>query len=174
MKKIIFYIFIFFTLSLSLNAQNQDNFLSDFASVDKAQYQLIDKETLKNSIEIAKAADTSGKLAAQMPAFMDKLEYIEILDLSNSALEERTKFKSRYDELNKENKYQTLVDVTENNQNVKVVAKKENEIVSEIIIFAFDNDRDGITVVKMAGNLDDADIADILKQQNISPDEVSE
>lgn len=173
MKITILTVLVLLITGHAVQAQNNERLLSDFALTNKAQYQLIDRETLQQSVEIAKSADQTGKLASQIPPFMEKLDYIEVLDLSESAAEEKLKFKDRYNEMSNGNEYETLIDEGDKEQRINVIAKKNEEMVSEIIIFVFDNsnENEGITVVKMAGQMDESDISDILKQQNIPIEE---
>ncbi len=139
--------------------------VDEFAQAENAQVQRVDKATLDASLEAAKASDTTGAIAAQIPTFMRKLDLIEVLDLTMCPQEVKDKFIQTFDAIEDGNGYETLTMATDETDKVRIMAKRDESGISEILILALDTKDQEIAIVKMVGKLDESDIEDIIKQQ---------
>jgi len=164
MKKVFYILFLTLFFSHISIAQNVNDFISEFSSCDNVQKRVIDKEMLDASLQAAKAMDPTGTIAAQIPPFMQKLDTIEIFDLTQCPADVKTDFISRFGTLQDNDEYLTLLLEDEGTDKVRVISKKDGSITTEVIILGIGNNDDGIAILKMTGKLDDSDIEEILKK----------
>lgn len=167
MKKIIFCIALAIaSLQVSI-AQNLSNLVADFANSENIHYQLIDRATIEASIKNANELDPTGTLASQIPPFMNKLDSIVIVDLTPCSQDVKNQFIERFNSIENGNNdgYETFLSDSDATDRVRIMGKKNEDIISEIIVLAIDNKNNEIAIVKMAGKIDESDIDDIVKQQ---------
>lgn len=167
MKKILFTFIL--TLILGgqsfISAQDLNQLVIDYAISKDAQNQLIDRETLDMSLQAAKAGDTTGALASQIPSFMERIDYIQIVDLTKCSPEIKSSFSKNIEEWEDGNGYETLTSVKDEKDKVKLIARRAESKISEIYLFAMDNELNEVVIIKMSGDLNESDIEDIMKQQ---------
>lgn len=165
MKKLIFCIFLIFTTSQLVSAQDLNYWVSSLALNKDVQYQQVDQAMLEASMAAARAADSSGMIPSQTPSFMEKLESIDVINLSACSPEVKKLFLKDLADIKDENGYETLINAVDETDKVRIMAKKEGTTISQIFVFAIDNADEEIVVVRMTGKMDESDIADIIKQQ---------
>jgi len=165
MKKFLFSIVLLVASFQFISAQSLDTLISDFIESENAHHQLIDKETLTMSLEAVKSSDAAEALASQVPPFMQRLDLIEILDLTKSPEVIKDKFIQRFDAIEDTEDYETLTNVSDGTDKARILVKKDGTNISEILIIAIDTENKEIAVVKMQGQLNESDLEDIMKQQ---------
>ncbi len=165
MKKLIFSIFLIFTTSQISYAQDLSNWVSGLSMVKDAEYQLVDRQMLEASLAAAKAADSTGIISTSTPPFMEKLESIDVINLSACSTEVKDLFLKDLDNIQDGNGYETLINVIDDGDKVRIIAKRDGVVIPQVFVFAIDGEDGEIVVVRMTGNLEESDIADIIKQQ---------
>lgn len=165
MKKLIFCILLIFATIQISSAQDLSNWVSGLSMVKDAEYQLVDRPMIEASLAAAKAADSTGMVSAQTPPFMEKLESIDVINLTACSTEIKDLFLKDLDNIKDGNGYETLINVIDEGDKVRIVAKKEGTVVPQVFVFAIDGQDGEIVIVRMTGNMDESDIADIMKQQ---------
>lgn len=165
MKKLIFSILLIFTTSQLVSAQDLSNWVSGLALVENAEYQLVDRPMLEASLAAAKAADSTGMISSQAPPFMEKLESIDVINLSSCSSEVKDLFLKDLDNIQDGNGYETLINVIDENDKVRIIARRDGTVIPQIFVFAIDGENNEIVIVRMNGKMDESDITDIIKQQ---------
>lgn len=165
MKKLIFSIFLIFTTSQIASAQDISNWVSGLSMVKDAEYQLVDRDMIEASLAAAKAADSTGMASVSTPPFMEKLKSIDVINLSACSPEIKNLFLKDLDNIKDENGYETLINVVDDGDKVRIIAKRDGAVVPQVFVFAIDGQDGEIVIVRMTGNMDNSDIEDILKQQ---------
>lgn len=154
-------------ISLGISqSQNLSEFVSDLAKNENVQRQLIDRSMVQLSIETARTMDPSGKLLEQIPPFMTRLDTIEILDLTQSAPNLKADFMKRFNSSDEEEDYEMLLSADDENDRVRIFAKKDDNITKEMIILAVDTEEEEIVVLRLKGVLNAADVEKIVDQPN--------
>ena len=165
MKKLIFSILLIFASSQFILAQDLSNWVSGLALVENAEYQLVDRPMLEASLAAAKAADSTGMISSQAPPFMEKLESIDVINLSSCSSEVKDLFLKDLDNIQDGNGYETLINVIDENDKVRIIARRDGTVIPQIFVFAIDGENNEIVIVRMNGKMDESDITDIIKQQ---------
>ncbi|QIK55332.1 DUF4252 domain-containing protein [Dysgonomonas sp. HDW5A] len=165
MKKLIFSILLIFATSQLVSAQDLSNWVSGLALVENAEYQLVDRPMLEASLAAAKAADSTGMISSQAPPFMEKLESIDVINLSSCSSEVKDLFLKDLDNIQDGNGYETLINVIDENDKVRIIARRDGTVIPQIFVFAIDGENNEIVIVRMNGKMDESDITDIIKQQ---------
>ena len=165
MKKLIFSILLIFATSQLVSAQDLSNWVSGLALVENAEYQLVDRPMLEASLAAAKAADSTGMISSQAPPFMEKLESIDVINLSACSSEVKDLFLKDLDNIQDGNGYETLINVIDENDKVRIIARRDGTVIPQIFVFAIDGENNEIVIVRMNGKMDESDITDIIKQQ---------
>ncbi|MBD8347113.1 MULTISPECIES: DUF4252 domain-containing protein [unclassified Dysgonomonas] len=163
MKKLIFSIFLVFATSQIISAQDLSNWVSGLALNENAQYQQVDRTMIEASLAAARIADSSA--VPQTPPFMEKLESIDVINLTECSAEIKKLFLADLEGIKDENGYETLINVVDGSDKVRIVARKEGTLIPQIFVFAIDGEDQEIVIVRMTGKMDETDIADIIKQQ---------
>lgn len=109
------------------------------------------------------AQDPSGKLKSKMPVFMQKIDSIQVVTLEDDDSGIRDEFLKDLNSFKDDDVYSTLIKVSDAEDNVRIIAKKDGDIVSDVYIFVLDEE--DIVLVKMSGKLEQSDLEDIVKEQ---------
>jgi hypothetical protein len=149
--------------SLFATAQNPDSLMAEFAEKKNVQHQIIDKETLNKSLENRMVQDSTGEMKSMLPPFMEKLDRVELVIVENGTPDDTEQMQAGLNALKDGNEYATIVKVKDNNDNVRIIAKKAGELISDIYIFVCD-EKD-IVLIKMSGEFDRSDLDEIVKEQ---------
>lgn len=164
MKKYIFSLVLTFVAVQFTYAQDLNSFMSEFSKQEGVQRQLVDRSMLDMSMKAAMTADSTGQMVSKMPAFMQKIDSIEVLAIEKYSPEVKTKFLEGIQSFKDGNGYATLLSVNEADDNVKIVSHKEGDLFTGVYILVLDNE--DAVIVKMSGNLTESDLTEILKEQN--------
>lgn len=164
----IFYIFILWTVSLQLiNAQGVNDLVADFSKKENVTNEVIDTRSIVESIKKSNEIDPTGALASQIPTYMERLDSIIVVDLTPSDQAVKDEFVVRYNAIeNGENDdYETLLVESDETEKVRILAKRNEQYISEILILAIDLKNNDMAIVKLVGRIEDSDIESIVKQQ---------
>ena len=164
MKKYIFSLVLTFVAVQFTYAQDLNSFMSEFSKQEGVQRQLVDRSMLDMSMKAAMTADSTGQMVSKMPAFMQKIDSIEVLAIEKYIPEVKTKFLEGIQRFKDGNGYATLLSVNEADDNVKIISHKEGDLFTGVYILVLDNE--DAVIVKMSGNLTESDLTEILKEQN--------
>lgn len=162
MKKYLFGLVLLFVMGQTVSAQDLNKFMADLAKMENVERQVINREMLNASLENAKAADKSGGMDKRT-AFMTKIDSIEVVALEDYKPEIKAKVYENINSFKDGNGYETLITVKDEEDYVRIIAKRNGDIVSEVFIIAIDDE--DIAIVKMAGNLSQSDLEDIVNEQ---------
>jgi len=163
MKKFIVFFILILAGSHIATAQELDRLMEEVAKNEKAQRQVVDKAMLGVSMAQAQAQDPTGELKSKMPSFMQKIDSIQVVTLEEDAPDTRNMVLDNLNSFKDDDIYSTLVRVKDGEDNVRIIAKKNGETVSDVYIFVMDED--DIVLVKMSGRLEQSDLEDIVKEQ---------
>lgn len=163
MKKFIVFFILILTGSHIATAQDLDGLMKEVAKNEKAQRQVVDKAMLGTSMAQAQDLDPTGELKSKMPSFMQKIDSIQVVTLEEDAPDIRNMVLDNLNSFKDDDIYSTLVRVKDGEDNVRIIAKRNGETVSDVYIFVVDEE--DIVLVKMSGRLEQSDLEDIVKEQ---------
>lgn len=161
MKKFIVFFILILAGSHIATAQDLDELMKEVAKNEKAQRQVVDKAMLGTSM--AQAQDPTGELKSKMPSFMQKIDSIQVVTLEEDAPDIRNMVLDNLNSFRDDDIYSTLVRVKDGEDNVRIIAKRNGETVSDVYILVMDEE--DIVLVKMSGRLEQSDLEDIVKEQ---------
>lgn len=166
MKKLIYSLLLFLFVGQMASAQDLNYWVSSLALVDKADYQQIDRQIL--DLASFQTELTSDSTASKPVApFLKKLDSIDIINLTPCSDEVKVLFLKDFENLEDANGYQTLINENDGTDRVRIIAKKDGSIISQVFVFAIAEGDGEIFVFRMNGRMDESDIADIIKQTPI-------
>lgn len=163
MKKFIVFFILILAGTHIATAQELDGLMKEVAKNEKAQRQVVDKAMLGTSMAQAQAQDPTGNLKSKMPSFMQKIDSIQVVTLEEDAPDTRNMVLNTLNSFKDDDTYSTLVRVKDGEDNVRIIAKRNGETVSDVYIFVMDEE--DIVLVKMSGKLEQSDLEDIVKEQ---------
>ncbi len=163
MKKFIVFFILILAGSHIATAQDLDGLMKEVAKNEKAQRQVVDKAMLGASMAQAQAQDPTGELKSKMPSFMQKIDSIQVVTLEEDAPDTRNMVLENLNSFRDDDIYSTLVRVKDGEDNVRIIAKRNGETVSDVYILVMDEE--DIVLVKMSGRLEQSDLEDIVKEQ---------
>jgi predicted CopG family antitoxin len=163
MKKFIVFFILILAGSHIATAQELDRLMEEVAKNEKAQRQVVDKAMLGASVAQAQAQDSTGELKSKMPSFMQKIDSIQVVTLKKNAPDTRNMVLDNLNSFKDDDVYSTLVRVKDGEDNVRIIAKRDGETVSDVYILVMDEE--DIVLVKMSGRLEQSDLEDIVKEQ---------
>ena len=167
MKKIILTLLLALAFGQGAMAQDLDKLMAELAKIEGVNHQIVDR-TMLDAATAAMPEDSTDTASSAMPGFMKKLELVEITAAENVQPELKSRFLEELNKFKDGDKYETLLTVKEGEDNVRILAQRENEEVTAVIIFVIDEE--DAVIVKMVGKFDQSDLTDILndKQKNIN------
>lgn len=175
MKKLILSLFLVFATSGVVSAQDLNNRVSDLSLNEDAQYQLIDKNMIEAYVNLAVIRAwqdyiATGIMIYEMPPFMQKLDSIEFINLTECSTEIKGLFLKDLEEIKDENGYETVSNTTDGTTKIRIIARRDGDVIPQVFAFGVNNDNQAILIVRMTGKMNESDIADILKQQKKNND----
>lgn len=163
MKKIILSLVLVFAFGQVAVAHDIDKLIEELSKVEGVEHQIVDRSMLDAAVAAGMQADSTGNASSKIPGFMKKLELIEVTAAENVQPELRNRFLAELDKFEDGDKYETLLTVKDGGDNVRILAQRENGVVTAVIIFAIDEE--DAAIVKMVGKFDQSDLTDILNEQ---------
>lgn len=163
MKRIILSLVLVLAFGQVAMAQDLDKLMAGLAKVEGVTHQIVDRSTLDAAVAAGMQADSTGAASSKMPGFMKKLELIEVVAAENVQPELKNRFLEELNKFEDGSGYETLLTVKDGEDNVRILAQRENGVVTAVIIFAIDEE--DAAIVKMVGKFDQSDLTDILNEQ---------
>ncbi|WP_165043138.1 DUF4252 domain-containing protein [Dysgonomonas sp. ZJ709] len=164
MKKTLICLIIVLAGSQITFAQDINSVIAYFEKTCNSDHQVVNKAMLNSSFEAAAAADPTGQLKSNTPPFMHKIDSIEVFSLEGFSLETKNQLLDKMNSFEDGNGYESLIRVKEDGENVRIVANKNGDIISEILVFSIEQDE--IVFVRMSVNMDESDLNDFISEQN--------
>jgi hypothetical protein len=159
MKKFIVFFILILAGSHIATAQDLDRLMEEVAKNEKTQRQVVDKTMLAQ----AQAQDTTGELKSVMPSFMQKIDSIQVVTLLEEDADTRNLVLDNLNSFKDDDVYSTQVRVKDGEDNVRIIAKRDGEAISDVYIFVMDEKY--VVLVKISGRLEQSDLEDIVKEQ---------
>lgn len=163
MKRIILSLVLVFAFGQAAMAQDLDKLMAELAKVEGVAHQIVDSSMLAVVKAEAMKADSTGDASSKKQNFIKKLELVEIVGAENVQPELRSRFNAEIDKFEDGDKYETLLKVKDGEDNVRILAQRENGEVTAVIIFAVDDE--DAAIVKLVGKFDQLDLTEILNEQ---------
>lgn len=162
MKRIMLSLVLLLAFGQIALAQDINKLMAELAKIEGVEHQIVDSEMLNASLAPALAADSTGELKSKM-GFVSKLKFIEVVAAEDMAAEVKSKYEKELNDFKDGNGYETLLHVKDGSDNVRIMAYSQNGKTTEVIIFVVDEE--DVTMVKMAGEFDESDLATIIEEQ---------
>jgi len=140
--------------------------MSEFAQIEGAERQVVDRAMLDMSMNAAMEADSTGELKSKMPPFMKKIDSIEVISVEEYKPEVKDLFLKEFSNFQDGNGYSTLLTVKDGEDNVRIISHKDGDKNTAVFILVLDEE--DAVIVKMSGELSESDLEDIIKEQNKS------
>ncbi|MFV0330646.1 MAG: DUF4252 domain-containing protein [Dysgonomonas sp.] len=160
------YMFLFALTIMTVQftfAQDLNQLMNELSKIEGAQHQVVDKEMLNTTMNAVMEADSTGQLKSKMPAFMQKLESIEVVAIEEYAPEVKEQFLNQINSFSDGNGYETLMFVKEEDDNVRIISYKDGDQILGVFILVLDEE--DAVIVKMSGSLSESDLTDIINEQ---------
>lgn len=145
MKKYLFCLLFISGTAWPVFAQDISRFLSDFSTAENVQVVRPDVNSIK------KGSDNNGFPAS------DGIDSMEVFILENAKNPQvGNNIKNLIRSLKDDDIYQTLVTVNEDEDLVRIIARKENEIFKELIVLV--SSKNETVAVKISGEMNKSDV----------------
>lgn len=163
MKKYMFLFVLAFAAVQFTFAQDLNQLMRDMSKIEGAQHHIVDKEMLNASMKAAMEADSVKQLNSKVPGFVAKLDSIEIVAIEEYTPEIKDTFLKQINAFSDGNGYETLLSVTDEDDNVRIISYKDGELILGVYVLVLDEE--DAVIVKMSGNLSESDLIDIINEQ---------
>jgi hypothetical protein len=163
MKRIILSLVLVLAFGQAVIAQDLNKLMTELAKMEGVTHQIVDRSMLDTAMAGEMQADSTGAASTKMPGFMKKLELVEVVSAENVQPELKNRFLEELSKFEDGSGYETLLTVKEGEDNVRILAQRENGVVTAVIIFAIDEE--DTAIVKIVGKFDQSDLTDILNEQ---------
>jgi hypothetical protein len=153
MKKYLFCTVLVLNAAWPVFAQDISRFLSDFSTAENVQVVRPDINSIKKGI---------GNKITGLP-FSESVDSVEIfLSEKKENPQIGDNIKNMIQSLKDDDIYKTLMTVNDDEDLVRIVARKENEVFTELIVFV--SDKDETVVVKISGKMNESDIDKLMRE----------
>lgn len=92
---------------------------------------------------------------SDIPEVVKNLNKIEVYDLSNCKADVKQEIAQEIKNLKSDRNYETLIQVKEKGENVKILARKKKDDIKELLILISDNNEP--TIIRLHGNIKQKD-----------------
>jgi len=82
----------------------------------------------------------------------------------NSPEEKKDNYRNKFKTLKDDEKYTTLLTARNDGDNVRIMIKKEKDVIRELIIIA--NDTEDIAMIRLKGKIKESDLGTIIAQHD--------
>lgn len=146
-KRIVF-LLMFSIVALCGSAQQIDGLFSNFSKLKDVEEVNVGKFLMTLARPFVKGPEAS---------LVRSIDQVQVINLAGCSAEVKSDFLQQVNNL-KDDKYDVLMDVREEKQNVRMYAIQQNEIIQELIILVTGNDP---TLIRMKGKITMEDIQNI-------------
>lgn len=160
MKKILVLSFVALVFSLSGYSQSIDKIVDAFKAEKAAEHQLVDNQML--SMMKSQKDSTSDKKS--MDDIMKKINQIDVYTVKNQNGTNTNAISKAMDDYKDGDNYETIVNVNNKNDHVKIVSHTTNNIIDNVYILVHDDE--SIVYVNMSGSFTPDDLQAIIKDQS--------
>ena len=155
MKKYLFCLVLIFSLSITSYAQNMDQLFQKISKIENVDQVKVGRFLMSLGKQFGGVGDIP--LARGVHS-------IEILDLSSckpSAKQDLSKYVA---ELKDGGGYETWLQVNDKKNAVRIMAKKKNDIIQDLVILC--NDEASPTIIRLSGKMKENDLAELANKYN--------
>lgn len=152
MKKLGIGFVLLFAIVLSANAIHPDKLINQLSQEKNVAIETVEGEELA---EIMKAKE-------EMSVF-EGLKAIHVIALEDSPVDVMQNYKYMIDNLEDIDGYQTLIQVKDREDTVRIMLRTENDVVQGVYLFVADDE--DIVVVQLQGNISQEGIETLIKEQ---------
>ena len=158
MKKL-FIAFVLLFACLSGEAQTIENIFNAFKNKPGVEFMPVNKEMLQMATSMA--AQKSDSLdTAKATELIKNVETINILSLEEAAIDVKRDFLDMVKDINLIN-YEQIMDVKDDDEQITIYGKTENDSIKELVIIMFEPDDPGL--IQIVGDIQLEDIGKIIK-----------
>lgn len=154
MKRFILSITILFAFTMAAFAQDMNEFMTKVSKIEGVETQVVDKEMINMAMQ-------NG---GEAPSFIHKVDSIVVVAVEDANPDIIRVFDDMYNNYTDGNGYETFVKINDGEDRVLIVSRKENDVFKEFFILAISDDEE-VALIKMAGNFNESDMAELTKQQ---------
>ena len=158
MKKIALSFIFIFALSIQLFSQNTSQILS-----------ALSKDENVEKISVGSLGMFFVKLAINFDGIqsLKGITSFELLTLNDEcSAKQKQKIKSQLKNMKDDHLYSTLLQVKDNDNNVRIMMKKEKDVIKEVLMFILSDKDDGVVVITVKGKIKESDLADMITEIN--------
>lgn len=87
---------------------------------------------------------------------------IQILEFSSCSQKIKDQFTSDVKKLKDGSGYETLIQVKNRNEGLRIMVKKEKDVIREIVLFC--HDKNDPTIIKLSGKIKESDLAELVEK----------
>lgn len=158
MKKIMILMMLMVAAVANLSAKTVKQLVNEYKHQAKAESMYVSPFLMKVAKMVADKddMDEASRLA------LKKVKSVRILTLDDCSKEVKAQFVKEVEELNDE-EYQPMMLANSDGEQVKIMAVVNNDVISELVIFAAD--KDDCSIIQMTGKLTQDDIQFIVDEQ---------
>lgn len=160
MKRIIISLVLVLAFGQVAMAQDINKLIAELAQIEGAEHQVVDRSMLEQSMTAAMQADST---LSEKAGFMKNIDQVDVVAVEDPKPEVREKFLAELNNFRDGNGYETMIAVKDDGDNVRIIAQRENGLVTAVIIFAIDDE--DIAIIKMAGKFSESDLTKIIEEQ---------
>ena len=158
MKKVALSFIFIFALSIQLFSQNTSQILS-----------ALSKDENVEKISVGSLGMFFVKLAINFEGIqsLKGITSFELLTLNDEcSAKQKQKIKSQLKNMKDDHLYSTLLQVKDNDNNVRIMMKKEKDVIKEVLMFILSDKDDGVVVITVKGKIKESDLADMITEIN--------
>jgi hypothetical protein len=143
------------SLSITGYSQSVDQLLKKVSKIENT-------EKVKIGGFMMNFASMSGGLG-DMP-FVKGIKGIEVYDLSSCSLEDKQDIGKQINKIKDTNGYETMIHTKEKKSGVRIMIKKEKDIIKEILLLCMENEEPSI--IRLTGKIKESDLNDLVNEHN--------
>lgn len=152
MKKYVLCFILVFSVSQIAFSQNVNQLLADFSKTNEVE-----------KVKIGGFLMSLSKLLGGVSnnQIVKGVKSMEVMTLTNPSEQIRRNFTDAFSKVKDSDGYETLIMINEKESNVRIMAKKDKNVIREIIFLCSGNDEPAI--IKFSGKIKESDLAQLSK-----------
>lgn len=151
MKKYFICLILAVTISQASQAQSLDKLLKEVSHTESVDKVTIGGFLMKLGLAYADMGDNG---------IAKGINSLEVYDLSNCSAKTKSQIVAKVNQLQDKDGYETLIMTKDKNDNVRIMAKKKKNIISDLVIICVDEADP--TIIKFSGKIKEQDIAELV------------
>ncbi|WP_165020751.1 MULTISPECIES: DUF4252 domain-containing protein [unclassified Dysgonomonas] len=154
MKKYLFCLILTFVIGQAAYAQGVEQLMAKFSKVDNV-------ENVKIGGFLMSCAKIMG--GGNDAPIAKGIQSMAVYDLGSCSASIKNDYAQQISKLKDGGGYETLIQVKDGNEGVRIMIKKEKDLIREIVILCQDNDP---AIVHLKGKIKESDIAELVNKYN--------